>query len=72
MRKFQLWFVNAFPDYNAYNTTNAISNPRTAWKSDRATKIIVTLVFHNWFEKRKIPIEAAYTFFWDLTFFVPY
>ena len=55
--------LHAFPDYNAYNTTNTICNPWTASKSDRATKIIVTSLFNDGFEKRKIPIEAVYAFF---------
>ena len=57
---------------HAYNTTNTICNPWTAWKSDRATKTIVTLLFNDGFEERKIPIEAVYTLFSDITFFVSY
>ena len=55
-----------------HNTTDTICNPWTAWKSDRATKILVTLLFHDGFEKRKIPIKTVYTFFWNMMFFVSY
>ena len=40
--------------------------------SDDAAKIIVTLSFNDGFGKRKIPIEAVYTVFWDMIFFVSY
>ena len=39
-------------------------------KSDRATKLIVILIFNDGFERRKIAIEAVYTLFWDTIFFV--
>ena len=42
------------------------------WKSDRATKIVVTSLFNDGFEKRKTPIEAVYALFWDIIFFVSY
>ena len=64
--------LHAFPDYHVHNTTDTICNPWTAWKSDRATKIIVTLLFNDGFEKRKIPIKAVYTLFWDMMFFESY
>ena len=64
--------VHAISDYHAHNTTDTICNPWTAWKSDRVTKIIVTLLFNDEFEKRKIPIKAVYTLFWDMMFFVSY
>ena len=38
---------------------NAIGNPWTASKSDCATKIIVTLLFNDGFQKRKNPVKAA-------------
>ena len=47
------------------NTTNAICNPWTASKSDRATKIIVTLLFNDGFQKIKNPL-------WKKVLFVSY
>ena len=45
--------LHTFPKFHTYNTTNTLCNPWTAWKSDRATKIIVTLLFNDGFEKKK-------------------
>ena len=42
----------------ACSTTNEICNPWTASKSDRATKIIVTLLFKDGFQKCKNYVEA--------------
>ena len=61
--------LHAFPDYHAYTipqTQFAIRGQPE--KSDSATKIIVTLLFNDGFEKRKIPIEGIYTLF--IIFFV--
>ena len=47
-------FLHVIPDYHACNTTyTIICNPWTAWQSDRATKIIVTLLLNDGFEKKK-------------------
>ena len=42
----------------ACSTTNEICNPWTASKSDRATKIIVTLLFNDGFQKCKNYVEV--------------
>ena len=45
--------LHIFPDYHAYNTTNTICNPWTAWKGDRATKIIVTKLCYSMTDLKK-------------------
>ena len=40
------------------NTTNALCNPWTASKFDRATKIILTLLFKDGFQKFKNSVKA--------------
>ena len=49
--------LHAFRDYHAHNTTDTICNRWTAWKSDRATKIIVTLLLNDGFEKEKFLLK---------------
>ena len=68
MRSLQLRLITRISEYHAYNITNTICHPWTAWKSDSVTKIIVTLLFNDGFEKRKISVEAVYTLFWDIIF----
>ena len=40
------------------HTINAINNPWTASKCDRATEIIVTLLFNDGFQKLKNSVKA--------------
>ena len=44
--------------HDACHTTHAICNPWTASKSDRATKMIVTLLFNDGFQKFKNSFKA--------------
>ena len=44
--------------HDACHTTHAIRNPWTASKSDRATKMIVTLLFNDGFQKFKNSFKA--------------
>ena len=51
--QFTIWLVTCIvcAHYDACNTVNAIFNPWTASKSDHATKIIVTFLFNDGFQK---------------------
>ena len=71
MRSLQLWFVICIYrlsciQHHKHNLESLDS------LSDRATKIIVTPLFNDGIEKRKIPMEAVYALFWDIIFFLLY
>ena len=54
------------------NTTKAFYNPRTASKSDHVTKIIVTLLMKDGFQKCKNSFKANELFFWKIVLFLSY